>query len=291
MTQSMTGYSRVVRPLAHGHVIVELRSTNHRFVEVDARLPNGLTDLSGEAVQRLRRHIRRGRIELTVVLQGTRLTARRVVFDDALAQAYYEQLAQLQARFGLRGPVRLEHVLALPLLFSVTEDHTPQQALWPAIRRAVDDGVRALVAMRRREGRRLVQDLRTHAARIQARVRAIRTQRPARLAQQQHRTAQRLKALMGNGSPMTASQIREALALVKDVDIHEELVRLESHLTQARQTLTQRAVGKKLDFLAQELMREANTLGAKANDARIAGYVVDIKEAIEKIREQAQNLE
>ena len=147
--------------------------------------------------------------------------------------------------------------------------------------------------MRRAEGRRLVKDIRAQLRAITQRLVMIRARLPKSAAQQKQRLQQRLKTVLGETAAASSSaRIHEALALIKDTDIHEELVRLDSHLTQADQILSkQSSVGKTLDFIAQELMREANTMGAKANDAVIARCVIEIKGAIEKIREQAQNLE
>ena len=137
-----------------------------------------------------------------------------------------------------------------------------------------------------------MKDLRTHVQAIDRRARAIRRRLPKSLAQQQRRLSARIKQLLGNAGAVASAQLQEAVALIKDVDIHEELVRLASHLAHLREALASRgSIGKKLDFIAQELTREVNTIGAKANDAAIAHAVVEMKEAIEKIREQAQNLE
>jgi uncharacterized protein (TIGR00255 family) len=215
-----------------------------------------------------------------------------MVVDEALAQAYYASLIELKARFGLKGGVTLDQLLSLPILSAVDDPTLARQALWPTIRQTITSALQGLLAMRRAEGRRLARAVRAHVRLIGNGLVAIRARLPKSLVQQARRLQERLRALFGAASPATSAQIREAVALVKDADIHEELVRLESHLVHMRQALEHRgAVGKTLDFLAQELMREANTIGAKTNDAAIARHVIEIKGAIEKIREQAQNLE
>jgi len=293
MIQSMTGYSRATRHTPQELVTAELRSTNHRYLEIGHRLPDGLVELEGQIAQLIRSHVRRGRIEVSVTVQGPRGTTRRVALDEALAQAYHERLLELKSRLGLKGSLTLDHLLALPQVLSVTDDQAQRQALWPDIRQALQAALRKLLAMRRAEGRRLITDIRVHLRLIKARLAVIRARLPKSATQQRQRLQQRLKALLGD-APAAASSalIQEALALIRDTDIHEELVRLDSHLAHVEQTLRgQSAVGKTLDFIAQELMREANTMGAKANDAIIARCVIEIKGAIEKIREQAQNLE
>jgi uncharacterized protein (TIGR00255 family) len=215
-----------------------------------------------------------------------------VAFDEPLARAYYAKLRQIQARFGVQGAVTLDHLLGLPIVSVVAEQGLEPQASWPAVRQTLQAALRRFVSMRRTEGARLVRDIHAHARAIRSRLKAIRARLPKSMREQQRRLSERIKALLGGAPSLTMAQIQEAAALIKEVDIHEELVRLESHLTHMEQALQrQQPVGKTLDFIAQELMREANTMGAKANDAMIARDVIAIKAAIEKIREQAQNLE
>ncbi len=292
MIQSMTGYSRAMRPTPFGAVTVEIRSTNHRYLEVTQRLPNGLAELEGSVTELVKRHIQRGRVDVTVTVHAERAPAKRVVLDEALARDYVGRLLALKGRLGMKGRVTLEQVLTLPQVVGVTDDPRAHQRMVPPIRETVQTAVRQLLAMRRLEGRRLVRDLQAQVRLIQQRVVAIRRRLPKSQAQQHQRLRGRLTQLMGDNATVTTGQIQEALALLKEVDIHEELVRLESHGAHLRQLLgDQGPVGKKLDFIAQELTREVNTIGAKANDAVIARDVVEMKEAIEKIREQAQNLE
>jgi uncharacterized protein (TIGR00255 family) len=288
----MTGYGRAAKQTAVGDVTVELRSTNHRYLELDARLPHGLAALQSRLTELVRRQIRRGRVEVQVAVQFDRRDRRRVLFDAALLERYHAALVELKHRFGLKGDVTLDHLLALPQALSVSEERTPAEALWEPLRQATEAAVRELVRSRRREGAELVQDLRAQLAAIERHVRAVKRRLPKAFEQQRRRLRERLRELLGSGSPASSSQLEQAAALAKDADINEELVRLDSHLAHVRQSLAGRElIGKRLDFIAQELMREANTMGAKVNDAEAVQHVVEIKGCIEKIREQVQNLE
>ena len=291
MIQSMTGYSRTASHTPFGTVTVELRSTNHRFLEVAPRIPNGLAGLETEAAQMIRGQIKRGRLELAVAIQPKRGASKRVVFDEAAAADYLRRLKALQRRLHVKGDITLEQILALPHVVGV-EEHGPEPEIPTGlVRQAIGRALRELVTMRRREGQRLLKDIRAHLAVIHRRAATIRKRLPKSIAEQRARLRDRLKEFVGGASGSPA-QIQQALALIKEVDIHEELIRLESHEAQLQQLLASDGpIGKKLDFIAQELMREANTIGAKANDVQIARDVVEIKGAIEKIREQAQNLE
>jgi uncharacterized protein (TIGR00255 family) len=290
--QSMTGYGRASKRTALGSVSVELRSTNHRYLEIEQRLPSGMASLQGRLAELIRSKIRRGRVEALVAVQVTNGDQRRVTFDEQLLDRYHRALLELKARFGLKGPLTLEHLLSLPQAVSICEDRVSSEQLWDAIKDAVRAATHELVRSRKREGAKLVVDLRQQLKTIERHLRSIAVRLPKAQEQQRQRLRQRLQELLGPKASGVNSQLEEALALVKDADVHEERIRLESHLAHIRQALTSHEpVGKQLDFIAQELMREANTMGAKVNDAQAAQHVFAIKGGIEKIREQVQNLE
>jgi uncharacterized protein (TIGR00255 family) len=290
--QSMTGYGRASQHTPVGTVGVELRSTNHRYLDVASRLPNGLAALEGRLVELVRGGIQRGRVDLSVTLQPGRQAHRQVALDEWLLERYHAALVELKARFGLKGPVTMEQLLALPQAISIVEERMPVERLWDAIRRAAQAAVRELVRARQREGARLVADVRAQLRAIERHALAVRRRLPKALERQRHRLRKRLEELLGRQAQVMTPQLEQAAALAREADIHEELVRLDSHLDYMRQTIaSQTLVGKRLDFIAQELMREANTMGAKADDPVVAHHVVDIKGCIEKIREQVQNLE
>ncbi|PIQ84823.1 MAG: YicC family protein [Candidatus Omnitrophica bacterium CG11_big_fil_rev_8_21_14_0_20_63_9] len=290
--QSMTGFGRAGRRTPLGSVTVELRSTNHRYLEIDQRLPNGLNGLQERFGELIRGGIRRGRVETHVMLQPASRDQRRVTFDEPLLERYYDTLMTLKARFGVKGAVTLEHLLAFPQAVTVIEERVAPERVWEVLRPVVQAAVQELILARRREGAKLTADLRRQLQTIERRARAIQRRLPVALREQRRRLKKRLQELLGSSAASSAAQLEQAAALVRDVDVHEELVRLESHLGYMRQTLTEGSlVGKRLDFIAQELMRETNTLGAKVNDPQATQHVVDIKGCIEKIREQVQNLE
>jgi uncharacterized protein (TIGR00255 family) len=257
----MTGYGRAAKAATAGTVSVELRSTNHRYLEVDSRLPNGLTALQGRLTELIRGRLRRGRVEASVSVQWDRADGRRVVFDQEL-------------------------------LLTISEDRAPLDRLQEPIVSATGAALEELVRARRREGAKLVRDIRKQLRTIEQQARLIKRRMPKAFEEQRKRLRQRLKELLGSGTSVSSSQLEQAAALAKEADINEELVRLESHLGYVRQALAKgELVGKRLDFIAQELMRETNTMGAKVNDPDAAQHVVEIKGCIEKIREQVQNLE
>jgi len=290
--QSMTGYGRATKRTVVGTITVELRSTNHRYLEVDQRLPNGLSTLQERIGQLIRAGVHRGRVEAVIAIQDNRVERRRVTFDETLLARYHQTLLELRGRFGLKGPVTLEHLLALPHAVMVSEEKLPAEQMWEALEQTAKDALQDFIRARRREGAKLIADLRRQAQAIEQHVRAIRQRLPKALEEQRQRLREQLKTLLGPGATGSMAQLKQAASLVQEADIHEELVRLESHLAYVRQMLAgSQLIGKRLDFIGQELMREANTMGAKVNDPQAAQHVVEVKSCIEKIREQAQNLE
>lgn len=290
--QSMTGFGRATRETAIGTVTVELRSTNHRYLEVDQRLPNGLAALQGRVTELMRGSLKRGRVELSANVQMDRLDQRRVAIDERLLQRYHDALLQIKRKFGLQGPVTLEQLLAMPQALSVSDERIPAERLEAPILATAQAALKELVRARQREGGKLAADIRKQLAAIESHVKAVKRRLPKALEEQRRRLRQRLMELIGSAAAPSTSQWEQAAAMVRDADIHEEVVRLESHVGYMRQSLRSgELVGKRMDFIAQELMREANTMGAKVNDPQAAQHVVDIKGCIEKIREQVQNLE
>ena len=231
---SMTGYSRVTAHAPQGTVTVELRSINHRFLELETRLPDDLSGFEAEVTQAIKRQLRRGHVEVTLSVQAARAHARRHVIDEALAQACYESLLDLKGRFGLKGAITLEHVLAHPRIFSAAEPRTRNEEAWPTAQRTLQQALQKLVTARRREGARLAADIRTQARTIERQMAAIRRRLPHALTEQRRRLGERIKTVLGNGAAIAPAHPREAAAIIKDTDIHEELVRLESHLVHLR---------------------------------------------------------
>jgi len=290
--QSMTGYGRAARQTALGTVTVELRSTNHRYLEIDARLPNGLSALQERLAALVHEAVRRGRVEATVAIHSPRWGGRRIAFDEELLARYHAALVELKGRFGLKGPVTLDHVLGLPQAMTVSEERIPAERLWGAMQRTATEAIAELVRARRREGAMLTADLTKQLQAIGRHVQAVTRRLPQALHEQRRRLREQLRGLLGASATAAGPRLEQAAALVRDVDVHEELVRLTSHLMHMRHALVSgQPVGKRLDFMGQELMREANTLGAKVNDAQATQHVVAIKVCIERIREQVQNLE
>jgi uncharacterized protein (TIGR00255 family) len=251
-----------------------------------------LAALQGRVAELVRVGVRRGRVDVTVSVQANRRDRRRVAFDAELLQRYHDALTALKTRFRLKDNISLTHLLALPQALTIIEDHAPSEQLAESIARTTQAAVQQLVQTRRREGAKLLADLRRQLRLIHRYAQAVKRRLPKALVEQRRELRQRLRGLLGSGNGHSVSRLEEVVALVKETDIHEELVRIDSHLSHVAQVLTSgQPIGKQLDFIAQELVRETNTMGAKVRDHEAARHVVEIKSCIERIREQVQNLE
>lgn len=292
MIRSMTGYGRRQAPWAGGTVTVELRSVNHRFCEIAVRLPRGMTQLEDSLKELIQRQCTRGRIDLTVSLTGGRETRTTASLDRRLAKQYHRLLDQLRREFHLAGSIDLALLAGLRDLIVVTEQPVDDKALHTLIKRLVAGAVIDLNRMRQREGKALTAHLTGLLATIEKELAQIATRIPQAVREHYDRMKGRIEKLFEPGRA-DAGRLEQELAVFADrSDVSEEQARLHSHLQQFRDTMkNQDSIGKTLDFLLQEMGRETNTIGSKANDAQIAGHVVRIKGELEKLREQVLNIQ
>ena len=292
MVLSMTGYGRGEAIGRSGRLTVELKTVNHRFCEVVVRLPKGLSSLEDRVRRQVQAVVSRGRVEVYVTRQEGEGPRYGVSIDKPLALAYYNNLKELAAELGLSGGISLDLLGRLPEVFILREAVDDPEGLWAPLAQALGAGLQELVDMRRREGEALARDLAGRLAKLEALGQEITARAPEVPREYRLRLQKRLQEL---APPVTLDESRLAaeVALFADrSDISEEVARLASHLSQFTRILgEEEAVGRKLDFLVQELHRELNTIGSKASDLEIGNLVLLAKTELEKIREQVQNVE
>ena len=293
MMRSMTGHGRREAVWAGGSVTAELRSVNHRFCEVVIRLPKPLSSLEDDLKRIIQHRCTRGRIELTVSVIGNREGEKSLGIDRALARQYHRLLRELQRELHLGGTIDVALLASLRDIVTIIERPVEDRQLKRIIRRLVTGAVSDLDAMRRREGGALARDMKLRGQMIRDETNAIRARAPLVVQEYFDRLKARVEKLTGAEAPVDLGRLNQELAQYADrCDLTEELTRLSSHLAQFEAALKRgEPVGRTLDFLLQEIGREVNTIGAKANDAAIAVHVVKIKGELEKIREQVQNIE
>jgi len=290
MIKSMTGFGSADGDVGSARVSVEVRSVNHRFFNPSVKLPSELGKWEGEVRDALRRGITRGHVTLSARVERTELEAARI--DEERFGAYVEQIRRLQQRFDLSGDVDAASVLRLPNVIASSDDEGEGSAA--ELTTIVDRAVAALDQMRAAEGARLAQYLEERLSIIEQAVARIAERAPARLVEQRDRLRTTIREL-ADGVALDDQRLAQEVAVLADkLDVAEEISRFHSHFVAFRATIASpspEGVGKRLGFLLQELLREANTTGSKANDAAMLHNVIVIKEELERIREQVENLE
>jgi uncharacterized protein (TIGR00255 family) len=290
MIRSMTGFGAAEGAVGATHVAIEIRSVNHRFFSPSIKLPASLSRWELEVRETLRKSISRGHV--TLMARVDRANGSRAGIDEERFRSYVDKLRDLKQRYVLDGPIDLATVLRLPDVVS-TED-TEDTGTAAELTAIVDKAVAALTDSRASEGGRLAEFLRDRIATIERGVDLLAARAPERVIEQRDRLKAAVAELAG-GVQLDEQRLAQEIAVIAErLDVEEELDRFRSHLTAFRDALAGKAsdgVGKRLGFLLQELLREANTTGSKANDAAMIREVVAIKEELERIREQVENLE
>jgi uncharacterized protein (TIGR00255 family) len=293
MALSMTGCGEGVAVDGGTSCRVEIRGVNNKQLKVSYRGREGLAALEGRIEAALRGRIRRGTIHVTLDVAGDAAVAARRI-DTGQLGAYLDQLEDFCTTHSLPVPRTVDALLGLPgILVDAPPDPGAIEASWPLVARAVDAALDRFDAMRRAEGSALAADMRATCAEIAALAATIRRRVPEEVAAYRDRLFERVtKLLADRGTTVSEADLAREVVLVADrTDITEEIVRLESHIAQFDRLLDDDSPGRPLDFLAQELGREANTIASKSLDVSIAHAVVEIKTRIERLREQAQNIE
>jgi uncharacterized protein (TIGR00255 family) len=291
MIMSMTGCGRAEQVLApwRTKVVVEVRTVNHKFLDVSVRLPAQLSALESEVREVVRNRLRRGYVQLSVALDQTAPGAT-LMLDRDLVRDYLALAGELQTRYRLAGKVDVNAVLQFPGIVKITRQETVKPRFWAAVKKVIEAAFADLSRMRAQEGQALARDLRQSAAKIVRAVRLIEKRVPRRLAERRKNLLNQMKALGVNADPKRL--IEEVAFISERLDIHEECVRLMSHCRLFSDALGEPGTaGKKLDFILQEMLREADTLAAKARDTFISHRAISIKEEIEKLKEQVRNVE
>jgi len=295
MIGSMTGFGSAAGELAVAGTVaslrVEARSVNHRFLQVKVRLPVELAFLEAKVEERVRRSIERGAVSVHVQTAGSS-PFEASVLDVEQARGWKTQLERAARALELASEVSLADVLSLPGVVAGRVDEKRLRKGSKTVLRLVDEAVAALAEMRAHEGAAIERDLRKHGAAIERLVERIRKRMPKVVRHHQGELRKRVATLL-DGRAVPAGEVAREIALLADrLDVSEELARLASHGQQLSKLLDKGgAIGRKLDFLIQEFHREANTIGSKCNDAQVAHLAVDLKSSIERLREQAQNVE
>lgn len=291
MPQSMTGYGRCTLAQDGREVTIELKSVNHRFLDLAFRMPRSFAFLENDMRAHISNKLARGHVDIFVTYKNSRDDARKVTLDSALLGEYLTTLRQGGIDHMLDDNLRLRDVLSMQDVLTVEEADEDQQALSELTLSALDTALDSLCAMRRREGEAMRGDVETRLDTLERTAHAIDERAPQWLEEYRQRLRARIEEICQ--MQLDEARLTQEVALVADkAAVDEETVRLRSHIAQMRDLLKQsEPAGRKLDFLVQEMNREVNTTGSKSSDLILTGMVVDAKAELEKIREQIQNIE
>jgi uncharacterized protein (TIGR00255 family) len=294
MVKSMTGYGRAESVFNGRKIAVEIKSLNHRYLEVSLRLPNSLAVLEMAIKKKIGERFSRGRIETTIRIDadGDMDNGGKFQLNEPLIENYYALLQQIKERFGLKDDVNLATIAGLRDVFVPTETADNPDDLLPGVEAVLNEAMQSLTAMREREGDILSRDLMFRLDTVRSRLEEIDQRVPQVVDDYRKRLMDRVKELTDGIEIDEARLCQEVAIMAEKSDITEEIVRFKSHIDQMIELLAgSDPAGRKADFLIQEMNREANTTGSKSSDTAIAKNVIEIKSELAKLREQVQNIE
>lgn len=291
MVKSMTGFGRAEANQGTYKILVEMKSVNHRFCEINIRMPKQFLVLEEKLKKAVGSYLHRGRVEVFITIEGQNIHEHSLDVDWKLLSAYIDALHKAKDRHQISGSIEINDILKLENVFTIKEAHTGMEEIEKSLLEQVQLATEQLVSMRTLEGEQLKEDIFIHLTYIENMAQELQQFAPLVVEAYRKRLEKKMKEFLG--SEIVEQRIMAEAAIFADrADINEELKRIHSHLGQFTQSLhSTDPVGRKLDFLVQELNREVNTIGSKANDAKIANLVVEMKACLEKIKEQVQNIE
>ena len=292
MVKSMTGYGRAVETVNGREFTVELRSVNNRYLDCTVKLPRRLTFAEEAVKQAVKGTISRGKVDVFISVRSEGTSDVKITLNAAMVEGYLAAMKQMVTEYGVRDDISVSVISRMPDVFTVEKPEVDEQQLLADLLGVVKQALAAYDAMREAEGKALENDLRSRGNTILELVAQVEAGNGQTVSDYRIRLENKLKEVLANTSIDESRILTEAAIFADKVAVDEETVRLRSHLEQMNNMLTTGgAIGRKLDFLLQEMNRESNTIGSKCSDVRLARIVVDIKAELEKIREQTQNIE
>ncbi len=289
----MTGYGHAEGETPQGRLVVEIKSVNHRFLDTRIRLPRQLSFLEPQLLNHLKNCIARGRVEITLNLTAGEGALAEPALNIPLAKLYLNAVEKAADALEVSNSVGLEFILRMPEVLSVADVSADPEEAWCAVRPIVDQAIRSLGEMRAREGTALAEDFRKTLASLEEQRLKLEQLKSTVVEDYRDRLQTRLKNLLSENGGLDPTRLHQEVALFADrCDISEELARLDSHFKQFHKIISvPEPVGRQLDFLLQEMFREVNTIGSKANHLEVTQTVLTMKNLVERLREQAQNVE
>ncbi len=294
MVKSMTGFGRSEYTDEKRNIIVEIKSVNHRYSDISVRMPRRYSFAEDKIKNAVKETLRRGKVDISILVENIAESDVNVKLNTMIARQYYDNLKELAGEFGLENNITLQFLATLPDVMKSMPDVEDEEEITKALLAATDGALAKIDEMRTAEGAKLAEDLIMRGETIRMLAKKIEQRSPLVTKAYEEKLRERITELVGKNVAVPEDRILLEAAIFADKSsITEELVRLDSHTMQLKNILSNsnQPDGKKLDFLVQEMNREANTIGSKANDIEITNLMLEMKAEIEKIREQVQNIE
>lgn len=293
MAISMTGYGRGEYLDDKYHFIVEAKSVNNRYLDIHIKLPRKIGFLEEHVRQLIKNHIARGKVEVFIKLELSAVCDTNVGYDGRLAKGYLEVLRQMQGELGLNADITALDMAKFPDVIRLEESPLDEEEIRNALSAAVHQAFVEMKKMREIEGEKLKEDILSRCTILEDCLRCIERKADNIEEEYRHKLLTKIKDILDNVGYHVDEQriVQEAAIMADKSSITEEIVRFQSHIFQLKEVMATETVGRKMDFILQEMNREVNTIGSKSTSLEITNYVVDLKSELEKIREQVQNIE
>lgn len=292
MVKSMTGYGRHQEILDGMNITVEVKSVNHRYFDFTSRIPRSYGFLDEKLKSYIQSRVARGKVECFVQIENLEDDSVVVEVNHSLAKGYADAIRSLSERYSLDNKLDASSLARFPDILVITKQEADEDKIWSSVKEVAEQAVDKFIAMRAAEGEKLKEDICSRADTILKQVEFVEERSPQTVKEYNNKLLERMKELLGDIHIDETRLLTEAAIYADKVAVAEETVRLRSHLIQLKDFFnSQEAIGRKMDFLVQEINREANTIGSKACDVEITACVLEIKSEVEKIREQVQNIE
>lgn len=293
MAKSMTGFGMGEYKDDKYNISVECKTINHKYLDVNPRLPRKVSFLEDRLRQLVKDYISRGRVDMFIKFDTVSSSGAKLVYDEDLAKQYFEILKRIKDGFDLKQEINPVEISKFPEVVSVTEAEDDEEILWNALREASEKALMSLSNMRKEEGTKLEKDIRERSNLLEKYIYDVERFSNTVVEDYRDRLNQRIGEILENPALVDEARLAQEVAIYADKSsITEEIVRFRSHINQLRNTIVNDdSIGRKLDFLIQEMNREVNTIGSKSSAIDITNLVIQIKAELEKIREQVQNIE
>lgn len=293
MIKSMTGFGRGEYRDDNYNLKIEIKTVNHRYNDISVKMPRHMNYLEENIKNIVKSNISRGKVDIYLNLEYIDGAPVDIKVDMNLARTYKEALDQINDELGLSGDIRINNILLLADIIKAERKEIDEESIWLAVKKSLEMAIEDIMSMKKREGRELEIDMTSNLREIEKILLEIEARSPLVVVEYKEKLKTRISDLLDNDINIDEEKLSHEVAYFADKsNINEEIIRLESHINQFKNILKEEdIVGRKLEFLIQEMNREINTIGSKANDTEISSAVVDIKSSIEKIREQVQNIE